>query len=77
MKNLEKKIFKIVSKSLGISEKKLTLKSSSNDFNEWDSLSAVRMLIMLNDEFNIKINVSSFDKLNSIMDIKKHIEKKL
>jgi acyl carrier protein len=52
------------------------VKSSSRfriDFPDWDSLKGFAMIIMLEEEFNLKISFNDFLKLNTIEDIFKLI----
>lgn len=48
------------------------VKPSTNfrtDFPDWDSLKGFATLVMLEEEFNLKITVNEFLKLNTITDL--------
>ena len=51
----KKEIFKIIAKSLSVSEKKIDEKVSSNNFEEWDSMSHLSILISLDNKLSGKV----------------------
>lgn len=50
---------------------------SSRDVPEWDSLNHVKLLIGLEEEFEIKFTTHEATQLTSVMSIKEALERKL
>ena len=68
----KKEIFKIIAKSLSISEKKINEKVSSNNFEEWDSMSHLSILIALDKKLSGK--VQKIQELSEAYSVKKIIK---
>ena len=68
----KKEIFKIIAKSLSISEKKIDEKVSSNNFEEWDSMSHLSILIALDKKLSGK--VQKIQELSEAYSVKKIIQ---
>jgi len=45
------------------------------DLDDWDSLTAMAVITMIQDEYNVKIDASDFKKLVTIEDLYQYIEK--
>lgn len=45
------------------------------DFDEWDSLTLLSIIAIVDSEFNIQLRASDFDEIISIEDLISHIEK--
>lgn len=45
------------------------------DFDEWDSLTLLSIIALVDSEFNIQLRASDFDEIISIEDLISHIEK--
>jgi len=59
-----------VSEILEVSKDNVKLLSRFRiDFPDWDSLKGFAMIVMLEEEFNLKISFNDFLKLNTIQDI--------
>jgi acyl carrier protein len=56
--------------------KKFTLLGKLGDFNEWDSINHIHLLISLEKKFKIKFSVSQMLELKSIKEMIKVIKKK-
>jgi len=68
----KKEIFKIIAKSLSVSEKKIDEKVSSNNFEEWDSMSHLSILIALDKKLSGK--VQKIQELSDAYSVKKIIQ---
>ncbi len=71
---MEKKIIKLISKIIKVSPSKISSKSCANDFDTWDSLSHVRIILELEKIKKKKISTSRSIKLNSINSIIKFLK---
>ena len=50
-------------------DQEVKLTDNFRDFDEWDSLTHLSLIAMLDDEFGIQIEEEELDKLNSVQDI--------
>jgi acyl carrier protein len=71
---MKDKIIQIIS---DIMETSINEDSNKNNSENWDSLNHVKLIVELQDIFEIKIPAEDIDKLLSVKDIIKYIEKKL
>ena len=65
-------VFKIIAKSLGIPVKKINEKVSSNNFDEWDSMSHLSILIALDKKLSGK--AQKIQELSEAYSVKKIIQ---
>lgn len=73
----KKEIFKIVAKSLSVPEKKINEKVSSNNFDEWDSMSQLNILIALDKKLEGKAQkIQALSEAYSVKKIIQILEKK-
>lgn len=71
---MEKKVIKLISKIIKVSPSKISKDSCANDFDTWDSLSHVRIILELEKIKKKKITTTESIKLNSINSIIKFIK---
>ena len=62
-------IISLISKNTGIDKNKLNLNSCANDFDKWDSVAHVRIMLDLEKKIKKNINTSKMSDLNSIKKI--------
>jgi acyl carrier protein len=62
-------IISLISKNTGIDKSKLNLNSCVNDFDKWDSVAHVRIMLDLEKKIKKNINTSKMSDLNSIKKI--------
>jgi acyl carrier protein len=67
-------IISIVSKVIGISEKNININSKSSDFDKWDSLAHVNIIIEIEKKIEKKINISKMGDLTSIKSILNYLK---
>jgi len=73
----KKEILKIVAKSLDVPEKKVKENSSSNNFEEWDSINHLNILIALDKRLSGKAQkIQELSEASSIKKIFKILTKK-
>ncbi|XBC37990.1 MAG: acyl carrier protein [Buchnera aphidicola (Floraphis choui)] len=76
MKNIEKKIKKIISKQLGINKEEINNKSSLIEDLGSDSLDNVELIMTLEEQFNIEIQDEDAEKFNTVQSIIDFIKSK-
>ena len=67
-------IISIVSKVIGISEKNININSKSSDFDKWDSLGHVNIIIEIEKKIEKKIKTSKMNELTSIKSILNYLK---
>tara|TARA_B100000959_G_scaffold248702_1_gene275817 strand:+ start:510 stop:737 length:228 start_codon:yes stop_codon:yes gene_type:complete len=72
--NIEEKIISLVSRSTGIPEKDININSKSNDFDKWDSLANVKIILEIEKIINKRVNVSKMGELTSIKSILNYLK---
>ena len=70
------KIREIIAEQLGVSEDAITLSTHLMKDLEADSLSAVEIIMALEDEFNLEIPEDDAEEFQSVGDIVKYVEEK-
>jgi len=73
---IEKKLDKIISKSLKIPLKKINNKISPDNCEEWDSFNFLSLIVNIEKGFNIKFNYNEMISLRNYKNILKLIKKK-
>ena len=68
-------IIKIISKNINEPISNINIKSNSDDFDRWDSLSHIRIIIDLEKINGKKINTSKYGELISVKAILEHLNK--
>lgn len=53
---MEKKVYEVISKVMKVPIEKLSIESSPDTLEEWDSLSHINLIMSLEDEFNIQFS---------------------
>ena len=71
----EEKLIKIFSLVFKIKNKERIRKLSMLNEKKWDSLLHIKLILCIEDEFQIKLNNPNIDKLNSFQKIVNHISK--
>ena len=68
-------IIKIISKNITEPISNINIKSNSDDFDRWDSLSHIRIIIDLEKIYGKKINTSKYGELISVKAILEYLNK--
>ena len=74
---IKKETFKIISSTLKVGLASISSQKTANDFEEWDSLSNVRIILNLEKFFKIKINSSEAFELKNIAGLLNLISRKI
>lgn len=54
----------------------LNLTDTFRDYDEWDSLSRLSLIAMLDEEFSVEIENDDFEKIKTLGDLIKEVEKR-
>ena len=68
---MEKKFIELFKEVLEIEDKEISLNDNFRDYDEWDSLTFLSLISMIDDEFGVVIET---DEFNEITSLKKLIE---
>lgn len=73
---MEEKFINLFKETLEINDREITLKTKFRDLENWDSLSFLSVLAMLDEEYDVVIEGNDFRKLVTIEDLVNEIRKK-
>ena len=65
---MEKKIIKLIEKTLNLNSNKININSKIGDFKEWDSLGHLNIYFELQKSFKIDIDLETASKARSVKD---------
>jgi acyl carrier protein len=68
------KIAKIIAKHTRVKEKFITIESTAETIERWDSLTHVKIIVDVEKDFDLQINTSIIGELNSVKSIIQHVE---
>ena len=71
------RLTKLIGQVLGNEDLKLTLQSTADDVEGWDSFNHVNIIVGAEMEFGIKFNAAELEDLKNVGDFVKLIEKRL
>ena len=63
---MKEKIIDIISDVLKIKKSNISLKTTMNKVEHWDSLKQMQIIIAIEDEFNIKFSEDNLSEANSV-----------
>jgi acyl carrier protein len=72
-----KRLTKVIGQVLGNEDVKLTLKSTAEDVEDWDSFNHINIIVGAEMEFGVKFNASELEELKDVGDFVALIEKRL
>ena len=75
MSEIAERVKKIVVEHLGVEESKVVPEASFIDDLDADSLDTVELVMLLEEEFDIEIPEDAAEKITTVGDVIKHIEK--
>jgi acyl carrier protein len=73
---MEDKFIRLFKETLEIEDQDINLSTNFRQLKNWDSLSFLSVLAMLDEEYNVVIEGNDFKKLNTIEDLVKVIKSK-
>lgn len=74
---MEQKFIELFKTALEIENAEINLNTKFRDLENWDSLSFLSMLAMIDEEFDVIIEGNDFRKLITIEDVINEVKKKL
>ena len=67
------KLIQIISRVTKIDKKEISYESKASNFERWDSLVNVNLMIEIEKKYKVKIPASMFESLNSVKKIAKYL----
>ena len=74
---MEKKIIEQLKDILEIENIEVKLEDNFRDYENWDSMAALSVIAMIDDEFGVVINGEDFRNLNTVGDLIKAVKKRM
>ena len=65
---MKNKFLKAFKEALEI-DRQIELSENFKDYEEWNSLSRLSLIVMLDEEFGIQIENQDFEKINTVQDL--------
>lgn len=72
---MEEKFINAFKEALEMEGQEISLNDNFRDFEEWDSLSRLSLIAMLDEEYGVQIEEGDFEKLETVGDILKAVSK--
>ena len=72
---MEEKFINAFKEALEMEDQDVSLNDKFRDFEEWDSLSRLSLIAMLDEEYGVQIEEGEFEKLETVGDILKAASK--
>ena len=69
MKEIKSKVYKILSELFSVSESEITDEVGPGDLAKWDSIGQLRLILELEDQFDIQLSVDDVISINNVRDI--------
>lgn len=66
---METELIKLISATLGVNEAAITLDSSSENTEEWDSLAHMSLIFAIEDHFGIKVSDADLPHSMSVLQL--------
>lgn len=74
---LEEKVFEIFSKVMNFSRDKISLKTTIEEVENWDSVQHLNLILAIEEEFNVKFNPDEIQEMLSIEKIISNLKNKI
>ena len=72
---IEKKVLTVIARVFNLNMEDLSGLSTRDEIDSWDSLGHLQLILQLESEFNIKLKMEEINKINTIEDCVKIVEK--
>ncbi len=72
---MEDKLIQIATNVLGIKKENISLNSSREDIDEWDSLAHLNLISEIEEQFGMKIPFEEIHKIRKLSDFLKYVNK--
>ena len=67
-------LYKIIAKTLSISESEINDESGPENVESWDSFNGLVLVDELENHFNVKFTISEITDVKNVADIKRHLK---
>ena len=74
MKNLNQIVIELIAQTLNVSEEELDMNSRIDETQNWDSLTNMDLLLVIEKFFSIRFELDELQNLNSIKNIYENLE---
>lgn len=74
---LEERVFEIFSKVMNFSRDKISLKTTIEEVENWDSVQHLNLILAIEEEFNVKFNPDEIQEMLSIEMILNNLKSKI
>ena len=74
---MEQKFIELFKEVLEVEDQEVNLSDKFRDFDNWDSLTNLSLVAMIDDEFGVHIQHSDFKNLETIADLVENIKAKI
>ena len=71
---MKEELLNLIRESLEIESREITLDDRFSDFPEWDSLSQLTLMAVLDEKFGLNLNSAEFNSIKTIGDLLVRIE---
>ena len=68
------RFLELFKETLEIEDQEVKMNDEFRDFEEWDSLSVLALLAMINEEYNLVVPRNEFEKLITIKDLFEYVK---
>lgn len=73
---IENRVINLVSKCFGIGKDRVNFTTTSKQIKKWDSVGQIRLILLIEKNFKIRIDQSNYENLLSIKNITSYIKKR-
>ena len=74
---MEQRFIELLKETLEINDREINVSDKFREYNEWDSIAALNVIAMIDEEYDFVLEVNRFKELQTVGDliseIKKHI----
>lgn len=73
---MKEKFIELFKEVLEVDDKEINLTDEFRDYDEWDSLTYLSLIAMLDDEYEIIIETEEFKSIRTVQDLIAEVEKR-
>ncbi|MHB2153602.1 acyl carrier protein [Calditrichota bacterium GD2] len=74
---MKEKFLQVLKEALEIEDYEINLSDNFQEYPDWDSLSQLNLIAMLDEEFNVSIETKDLEQLKTVEDLWKEVEKRM
>lgn len=73
---MEKQFINSLKEAFEIEDREISVEDNFRDYPEWDSLSRLSLIAMLDEEYGVQIEEGDFEKLATVKDLMEEVKKR-